>query len=206
MNVTLFLWLLASILLMVFFNAVSGKINYGYSRRNQLIAILLNLLVWSGLYYKALRPIVDRGDSIPYPLALLALITTILISITFIDLRYYEIPNSYNAIIALLGIVYIFQAPHSLWLNLFLGGIIAFVTFLILNIVTGGNLGMGDVKMVGGLGLFLGMNLLLNYIFITFFTGVVISIILLAFKVIGRKDKIAFGPYIAFAFIWILLS
>ena len=206
MNVTLFLWLLASILLMVFFNAVSGKINYGYSRRNQLFAILLNLLVWSGLYYKALRPIVDRGDSIPYPLALLALITTILISITFIDLLYYEIPNSYNAIIALLGIVYIFQAPQSLWVNLFLGGIIAFVAFLILNIVSGGNLGMGDVKMVGGLGLFLGMNLLLNYIFITFLTGVVISIILLAFKVIGRKDKIAFGPYIGFGFIWMLIS
>jgi len=167
----------------------------------EFIAILLNVFVWIMIYFKGMHL---TGFSLQ-PI-FFSVISTILISIIFIDLKYYEIPNSYNALIVVLGLLYIYLFQSLLWSNYLLGGVIAFCIFFLIAIFTGGNLGMGDVKLVGGLGLFTGKFLLTNFFIATFLSGALISLFLLLFKVKKTKDKIAFGPYICFAFIYLLLT
>lgn len=196
-------WMIASVVFQVLFNWISRKINYGYGKKMEYMAIGLNMLVWGIFYAKWVSPTIKEGFQ---PMQLLFIIVcTVLISIIFIDLKYYEIPNSYNAFIALAGVFYITQTGDS-WLNFLLGGIIAFVLFFLIAIFTGGNLGMGDVKLVLGLGFLLGKALLFPFFIVTFLSGALISIALLVFKLKTSKDRIAFGPYICFGFIWLLLA
>ena len=198
-------WMLGALGIQILLNWISRKINYSYSKKMEMLAIGLNLFVWGMVYSKYLFPSVEAGEVNYTVIILFSLVASVLISIIFIDLQYYEIPNSYNAFIALVGVVYIFQVPHA-WQNYLFGGIIAFVLFFIIAIFTGGNLGMGDVKMAGGLGLLLGKALMPNFFLITFASGTLIGLFLLAFKFKTKKDRIAFGPYISFAFIWLLIS
>jgi leader peptidase (prepilin peptidase)/N-methyltransferase len=205
MSAILIIWMLGALGIQFLLNFISRKINYSYGLKMEIMAIVLNLFVWGMVYYKFLSPIIEKGKGIPLTIIMFAVICSILMSIIFIDLKYYEIPNSYNAVIAILGIIFFFQV-HGLWLNYLLGGVIAFALFFLIAIFTGGNLGMGDVKLAGGLGLLLGKVLLFQFFIVTFLSGAGISLILLAFRIKTTKDKIAFGPYICFAFMWMLLS
>lgn len=208
MSLVLIIWMLASIGFQFLLNWISRKIKYDYGKKREILAIVLNAVIWSLIYYKAVHPFVEAGKSIPLSPIFFAIISTVLISITFIDFKYYEIPNSYNAFIALMGILYIIQMPNKdvLWSNYVLGGVIAFIAFFVIAIFTGGNLGMGDVKLVGGLGFFVGKALILKFFMITFLSGALISLFLLIMKIKKKEDKIAFGPYICFAFIWMIIS
>lgn len=201
----LVIWMIGGLGIQFLLNFISRKINYSYGLKMETLAIVLNVFVWGVMFYKFIKPLLEKGIPIEPKIVLFAVVSSILISIIFIDFKYYEIPNSYNAFIAILGIIYLFQV-EDLWLNYLLGGVIAFVLFFLIAIFTGGNLGMGDVKLAGGLGFLLGKVLLLNFFVVTFLSGALISLLLLAFRIKTTKDKIAFGPYICFAFIWMLLS
>lgn len=199
-------WFFGAIGIQVLLNLVSRKINYAYGTKMELLAIGLNVFVWGMMYFNIVEPSIQNGTGIPISYYLFALTSSILISIIFIDLKYYEIPNSYNFIIAVFGVIYIFE-NNDIWLHYLLGGLIAFGIFFLIAIFTGGNLGMGDVKLAGGLGFFIGKGMLMFQFFMfTFLSGALISLFLLAFKMKKPNDKIAFGPYICFAFIWMLLS
>ncbi|HEX3029644.1 MAG TPA: A24 family peptidase, partial [Clostridia bacterium] len=56
--------------------------------------------------------------------------------------------------------------------------------------------GFGDVKIFAPIGIFLGWKLCFVALFLSIVSGGVISMILLVFKIKGRKDAIPFGPYI----------
>jgi leader peptidase (prepilin peptidase)/N-methyltransferase len=70
---------------------------------------------------------------------------------------------------------------------------------LLLAILTKGGMGGGDIKFVAALGLWLGLKLTLLTLFLSFVIGGIGSLMLLAFKIKGRKDFIPFGPFIAIA-------
>lgn len=126
----------------------------------------------------------------------------LLINIALIDLKYMEIPNTYNAAVAALGVLYIVSFklfPH------FLTGIISFVAFFILSVISGGAVGGGDIKLSFGLGLFFSLSAYINFIFYTFVTGAVISLLLLITKKKDKKSKIPFGPFMALGAILALL-
>ncbi|HWR08181.1 prepilin peptidase, partial [Sporomusa sp.] len=71
--------------------------------------------------------------------------------------------------------------------------------FLLIAISTKGGMGGGDIKFAAALGLWLGLKLTLLTLFLSFVIGGIGSLLLLAFKIKGRKDFIPFGPFIAIA-------
>jgi leader peptidase (prepilin peptidase)/N-methyltransferase len=126
-----------------------------------------------------------------------AVLTCMLIIVTFVDLERQEIPDE----IILFGLV------AGLIFNLFdikanmLSGIIGFVLgggiFLLIAMLTNGAMGGGDIKLMAVLGLFLGWKFVLILSLLSFVIGAVVSLILIVAKVKGPKDYIPFGPFIA---------
>ena len=80
------------------------------------------------------------------------------------------------------------------------GGAAAYFTFLfLLALVARGGFGMGDVKLGAFLGAFLafeGWATLVVGVVWAFLLGGAVAILLLVFRIRGRKDAIPFGPYL----------
>ena len=135
-----------------------------------------------------------------------AIILSVFIIITFVDIKHQIIPNSLIYTILMVTLIYrilgliIFNKPFNL-LNYILGMAIGFILFLIILILSKGGMGGGDVKLIGALGFILGFPKVLLNIFLSFVTGAIISIFLLAFKIKSKKDPIPFGPFIILGFI-----
>ena len=85
--------------------------------------------------------------------------------------------------------------PFSIWQRL-AAGAGAFVVLAALAILGRGALGGGDVKMMAGLGLWLGVNGIITAASVGFIIGGIAAIVMLLFKVHGRKDFFAFGPFL----------
>ena len=60
-------------------------------------------------------------------------------------------------------------------------------------------MGLGDVKVIGALGLFFGWRMMLIVSLLAFLIGAVISVILLLTKVKKTDEYIPFGPFIVIA-------
>ncbi len=84
------------------------------------------------------------------------------------------------------------------WQSAVLGGIVALLLFLIPSLLWGGSIGMGDVKLAGGIGAALGFPLVAVSLFSGVLAAGLVSATLLASGRVGRKDAIPFGPFLCF--------
>ena len=78
-----------------------------------------------------------------------------------------------------------------------LGGLVGFVIFLLLSIITRGGMGDGDIKMVGLIGLIVGYPLVFVPIMLAIVLGGIVALMLILLKLKSRKQSIAFGPFLA---------
>ncbi len=78
-----------------------------------------------------------------------------------------------------------------------LGGVVGFVIFFIISLLTRGGMGEGDVKMVGLIGLIVGYPLIFVPIMLAIVLGGLVALLLIIFKLKSRKQSIAFGPFLA---------
>ena len=134
-----------------------------------------------------------------------ALIFSVLIIITFIDLKEMIIPDILVITILILSSLhkflnYIIYDISPGLLNSFGGLLLAGGLFLAIVIFSRGGMGGGDVTLIGALGYILGIRLVFINILLSFILGAVISVFLLATKIKSRKDPIPFGPFIVLAF------
>jgi leader peptidase (prepilin peptidase)/N-methyltransferase len=135
----------------------------------------------------------DRDVWLPLVFVLL------LVPITLIDLEHHIIPNVLSAIgaVAAFALVLAFQtddlAEHII-AALAAGGF-----FLIAALVYPAGMGMGDVKLAGVMGLFLG-RAVAPAIFAALIAGTVVGAVVIARfgAKDGRKKGIPFGPWLAF--------
>lgn len=127
-------------------------------------------------------------------------LTAILIAITFIDLDHQIIPNKIN-LFALGGfLVFNIILGYINWAVSLLGALIGGgFLFLLVILSKGAAMGMGDVKIMAVLGLYLGWTSIILTLLLSFIIGGVFGVLLLALKIKGRKDAIPFGPWIAIA-------
>lgn len=127
-------------------------------------------------------------------------LTAVLIAITFIDLDYQIIPNKIN-LFALVGfLVFNIILGYINWTDSLLGALIGGgFLFLLVIISKGAAMGMGDVKLLAVLGLYLGWTSIILTLLLSFIIGGVFGVLLLVLKIKGRKDAIPFGPWIAIA-------
>jgi leader peptidase (prepilin peptidase)/N-methyltransferase len=147
-----------------------------------------------------------------------------LLAMFIIDWRHYIIPNSVNLTLFIVALIWIFVgekagAFSSIYgasflkqfaalfpqfssgiLNHSLGAVIGAAFFLLIFLLSRGRaMGMGDVKLMGVLGLLFGWPDTLVIMLLSFIIGAIISVFLMALGKKKMTDKIPFGPFIVIA-------
>ena len=127
---------------------------------------------------------------------LFCICASVLIVISVIDWRTYEIPFGCNIVIGILGIVrVILDLAH--WYDYVIGFFAVSGLFLIIYWITKGRgIGGGDIKLMAAAGLLLGWQNILLALMIGSIAGSVIHLALM--KIQGKDRVLAFGPYLAF--------
>ncbi|MBQ8598399.1 MAG: prepilin peptidase [Lachnospiraceae bacterium] len=126
---------------------------------------------------------------------LFCICASVLIVISVIDWRTYEIPFGCNVIIGILGIVrLILDLAH--WYDYVIGFFAVSGLFMIAYWITRGRgIGGGDIKLMAAAGLLLGWKNILFALMVGSIAGSVIHLTLMKLK---NKDRVlAFGPYLA---------
>jgi len=126
------------------------------------------------------------------------LLVTALVPITLIDLELRIIPNIITGPAALAAVVAIAALDTDFLPEALFAGAAAGGFFLIAAILYPRGMGMGDVKLAGMLGLYLG-RAVAPAIFIALIAGVVVGAAVIARKGAkeGRKTAVPFGPFLA---------
>lgn len=172
---------------------------------------LLTAVIFVALFYK-------YGFSVPF--FGFAFLMTILIAVFFIDIDHRIIPNGL-VITGLIGgfAFFIYNCFNPMpgvfgdvnwWTPLV--GILPGSGFLLIVALVGSfiyktddAMGMGDVKLLAPIGLFLGWRLCLIALFLSIVLGGVLSMLLILLRIKKRKDTVAFGPFIVIgAFVTIM--
>ena len=130
-------------------------------------------------------------------------LASISVALFLIDIDTKRLPNaivlpSYIIGAVLLSVSGILSGDLTRLLVAATGGAALFVFYFILAIAKPGGMGMGDVKLAGVLGIFLGWvgwGALIVGAFSAFLLGGVFSIILLLAQRAGRRTAIPFGPW-----------
>lgn len=176
----------------------------GISIRYPLVE-LFNLLSWMVVFlvYK-----------ISYTTAIFAIVTSILIVVSLIDIDTMLIPNGAVLFILLLAIINFAlsftkinnKILNVLWYEHLIGTVVVSGPLFILSLFN--LMGMGDVKLYFALGLLLGWKLIILSFIIGIIIGALISLfIVIKNKKIERKVEIPFGPFLALgAFISMLIG
>lgn len=132
------------------------------------------------------------------------LLVSVLMVASVIDARTKELPLPTTMFVAGLGVIRMILNPSMIKTSL-LGMLVVGGFLLLLLFISGGSaIGGGDVKLMAGAGLFLGLPLNLFAFILGCIIGSVIHIIRMRFFGAGRE--LAMGPYIAvgigIAFLW----
>jgi prepilin signal peptidase PulO-like enzyme (type II secretory pathway) len=155
-----------------------------------LLALLQAAMALCGAY------VVRRAPSTPYAAAALIL-TALLVTMAIVDFRVRRIPDLLCLSLAAWGVVQMLwlgqPAPRSLALGVAAGGGL----FLLIALVRRGAMGAGDVKLAAALGAVLGYPLVLRGLFWGIVAGGLAAAFLLLTGRAGRKDTMAYGPYLA---------
>ena len=129
----------------------------------------------------------------------------VLVALSLIDLEHKILPNkivypSVAAGVPLLAITAAMGPGLDSWVRALLGAVAGAGGFLIVALISPAGMGMGDVKLAGLIGLFLGYlgwGRIVIAFFAAFAVGAVVGIALMLTGKAGRKTAIPFGPFMA---------
>ena len=185
---------------------LKGKCRYcGEKISIQYAAVeLLTALSLVGIYHMF-------GWVNPIQTIAIMVLVSIFIAVFFIDLQHYIIPNEIIIFGLITGLIFsILKGFNFNNLSLYnwsfladstLGLVIGVVTFIVIVVLglwmmKAEAMGMGDVKLMGVVGLYLGFKLTVLSMFLSFIIGSVISLLLIGLKAKKMRDQIPFGPFI----------
>ena len=173
------------------------KISIQYPLVEVLTGALFVVILWSlgGVSFGSW--LVSAGIFGFAKLIFLFYVVSALVVIFVYDLKHYEIPD--KVLFPAIGITFLFQAVSSSYLiiNYLLAVLIATgFFFAIFWFSKGAWMGFGDVKLAVLMGLLLGYPNILSALFMAFFLGAIIGVILMIFKKKGLKSEIPFGPFL----------
>lgn len=131
---------------------------------------------------------------------LVALLVSVLVAVTFIDLKYQIIPDGLVLTIFAAGIPAAFLSGLSPWEHV-IGFFAVSVLLLIIAFLSNGGMGGGDIKLMAAAGLFLGWKLIVLSLMIASIVGAIISVGLLVLKKADRKSMVPFGPFLSIGII-----
>lgn len=139
---------------------------------------------------------------------MIAVLSSLLIVISFIDLRWKIIPDGLVLFLLGLGILsagYQIAALDASWLLYIVGFFAASVPLWALGHAFRGGVGGGDIKFMAAAGVFTGWKLILLSLFLGALYGLVYSGILFAMGKAGRRTEIPFGPFLSLGLLTALL-
>ncbi len=166
--------------------------------------------------YSVQYPLIELLNGILYALVALkygftvysilyCLTISLLIVISFIDIKHKIIPDSLNITGAIIGIIFTIQDFSTLTDRL-IGLGIGLSLFLAIALLTNA-MGGGDIKLMAVLGFIFGIKGVLFITLFSFIIGAIISLALIISKMKSRKDEIPFGPFISLsALIYIFMG
>ncbi len=135
------------------------------------------------------------------------ILTPMILSAFVIDYKLQIIPNRLNLTMFEIGLVIAFLyglSDVAITINLVLGALVGGGIFLLITLIGGAiygkeAMGFGDVKLMAALGIYFGLSNIVMITLLSFLTGAILSIILLATKIRKIDEYIAFGPFIVIA-------
>jgi leader peptidase (prepilin peptidase)/N-methyltransferase len=157
------------------------------SRRYPLVEVGVALL------FAALTAVNGVGWDLAWKLPFAA----VLVAVAAIDLDLHIIPNKIVYPAAVWGVVSALLIRPGSLPELAAWGAGAFAFFLLAALAYPGGMGMGDVKLAGVMGLFLG-NSVLPALLVAFLSGSVVGVAMMArHGAAARKRGVPFGPFLA---------
>ena len=124
-------------------------------------------------------------------------LTAVLVTVAFIDLEHHVIPNRVLAPAAVAGAALVAIADVGALPEHLLAAAAAFAFLLVAALVYPAGMGMGDVKLAGVMGLYLGAAVV-PALFSAFVVGTAVGVAILAREgPAARKKGIPFGPFLA---------
>lgn len=127
----------------------------------------------------------------------MVLLSAVVLTAALTDLQERIIPNELLLAASALWLLLQLPAPAGEWLSALAGGAFGAGLFLVLTLLFGEGAGMGDMKMAGVIGLYLGWPGSAVALTLAFLVGGLVSLVLLATGRATRRDTIAFGPCLA---------
>jgi leader peptidase (prepilin peptidase)/N-methyltransferase len=126
-----------------------------------------------------------------------ACLAATLVTVTLTDLEHRVIPNKILIVAALIALAVIVAGDRDALVEHLLAAAIAFAVLFAVAIVYPRGMGMGDVKLAGVMGLYLG-KAVAPALLIGFAAGAVYGIVLIATRgAEARKQAVPFGPFLA---------
>lgn len=151
----------------------------------------------------------------------MVLISMLIVALV-IDFKMQLIPDTVQVVILLLGII-VTAVDYTNWLNHVIGMLTGGLIFILIAIFSKivfrkEGMGMGDIKLMAGLGLIFGIKalptsvmdffnqaeIILTITVIAFFVAAIVAIILIVTNKTEKSQYMAFGPYIVLATILVI--
>lgn len=167
---------------------------------NYILMIVTAFLYIAILYrYGISDKIAENLDLIKY-----LILTPMMLSVVVIDYKLQIIPNRLNLTMFEIGLVFTFlygMSNVAISINMLLGMLAGGGIFLLITLLGGlvygkEAMGLGDVKLMGALGLYFGLTNIIIISLVSFLVCAIISIFLLATKIKKTDEYIPFGPFI----------
>jgi len=136
---------------------------------------------------------------------ILILLISSLIAVSFIDIKYQIIPNEITFLFIPLGLILSLIFNHITFVNSLLGLIIPAGLLLLIAFIYKKGMGIGDVKLIGMIGVFIGWKYALISIFIGALFGSIYGIFMMVTNRMTRKTRIPFGPFISLGAVIMIL-
>ena len=132
------------------------------------------------------------------------ILSPMLISVVVIDYKLQIIPNRLNLTMFEIGLIFTFlygMSNVAISINMLLGMLAGGGIFLLITLLGGlvygkEAMGLGDVKLMGALGLYFGLTNIIIISLVSFLVCAIISIFLLTTKIKKTDEYIPFGPFI----------
>lgn len=179
----------------------------GYAASRRRCAGCGVALPWRQLAVEVLTPVVFglvwMRYGLTWQVVVAAAYASLFVVLLFIDVEHRLIPNRLVYPAAVLAV-----ATSPLWPELgvtraIVGGLVGFLVMLVPFLL--GGMGGGDVKLGGLIGIMVGFPLVFVALGISILSGGIVAGLLLVAGRKGRKDAIAYGPFLATAGIVTLL-
>lgn len=164
------------------------------------ILILITMLAYIFLLY-------TFGKTDIIKLSMYTCLIPMLLSAFVVDYKIQIIPNRLNLTMFEVGLVFVFIygiTNLSISMDMLLGMIAGGGIFLLITLIGGAiagkeAMGLGDVKLMGALGLYFGVASTIAITIMSFLIGAIISIILMIVRKNKMDSYIPFGPFIVIA-------